>query len=137
MPYTLRWARDMHLDAQGEVDWADYRLPIQCQIDDTEHEFHAAFLRSIPGKEEEVFFHWMDGSDIQWIVARNLCLKEQPRTERICMLFLEHPGVCTWGYVDPKAVADLAREDQKVANLGVHLREESAQFDWRHNQPPS
>ncbi|MFF5433397.1 hypothetical protein ACFY5K_25580 [Streptomyces griseofuscus] len=88
-----------------------------CELDDSPHDFHIAFLGdSILDPQKEVFLYWSAVDDEQRVVTEKPCLKKDGG-KQVCALISEHPGVCDWGYIDPVMVAYQAVRDQESAYL--------------------
>ncbi|MFE2075170.1 hypothetical protein [Streptomyces misionensis] len=129
-PSTAEIAKTIVKPVDGFVPEAGQ--PFLCELDDSPHDFHIAFLGdSILDPQKEVFFYWSAVDDEQRVVTEKPCLKKD-EGEEACALISEHPGVCDWGYIDPGVVAYQALLDQESAYLRdyglppVREREEDA-----------
>lgn len=92
----------------------------QCQLDDVEHETHAAFLRDTPEEGKDVWFGWSSEDCTQFVFLLGTCGR-QPKDEMdSCSLFERHPGLCNWEYVDPQRLAIDAEVDQALCYLRDH-----------------
>ncbi|MFI8253369.1 hypothetical protein ACWEPA_03030 [Streptomyces filamentosus] len=87
----------------------------QCLVEDVEHSFHAAWLRTGSGENSDVFLCW--GAEGQWLMDAECCLKTRTPTGAECTIYRGHPGRCKWAYVDPPQVAADAMADQFMRDL--------------------
>ncbi|MFF6789710.1 hypothetical protein ACFY9C_11575 [Streptomyces filamentosus] len=87
----------------------------QCLVEDVEHSFHAAFLRSGSGENTDVFLCW--SAEGQWLLDVECCLKTRTPKGSSCTIYRGHPGRCEWAYVDPRRVAEEAMADQWLRDL--------------------
>lgn len=92
----------------------------QCELDDSEHEFHCAYLRDIPGDEREVFYAWTPEGNTRYVLVLRACRKKYKDEGESCGIFRNHSGVCDWEYVDPSRIALNAEMDQAMAYLRDH-----------------
>ncbi|NEA49219.1 hypothetical protein [Streptomyces sp. SID10815] len=106
------------------IEWgwgADGECELQCKLDDSPHDYHAAFLRTGASAEPgtDVFLCWVDGAAEQWLEDIEVCLKTRTPRDSSCTIFRGHPGKCDWAYIDPPMVAARAEADQLLSRLGL------------------
>ncbi|MFJ3534346.1 hypothetical protein ACIPQA_02645 [Streptomyces sp. NPDC090109] len=99
---------------RGDTEWAPDD-GFQCLVEDVEHTFHAAWLRTGSGENTDVFLCW--SPEGQWLMDVECCLKTRTPAGSSCTIYAGHPGRCEWAYVDPRQVAEQAMADQYLRDL--------------------
>lgn len=92
----------------------------QCQLDDSEHRMHGAFLRDVPEDTREVYYCWEGDGETEYVMLADVCLRRANPQSEACTLFRHHQGVCDWMYVDSQRVALMAEADQYIAYYRDH-----------------
>lgn len=98
--------------------WASDTV-LQCLIEDVDHDFHAAFLRTGSRPDSDVFLCWRDGVPGQALADLDCCLERRDPMDIGCTIFKHHPGLCEWRYIDPPDVAATAQADQLLKEWGL------------------
>jgi hypothetical protein len=116
-------------------DWAeegqqDRVEPFQCQLAETEHDFHASFYH-VHDADKEIWFCWNAEADLYYVIVQEQCWETRTPTSSPCNLFEYHPGVCDWAYVDPEWLAMQSRLDQAMS----HYKEHGVMPDWHDLGP--
>ncbi|MGX1248679.1 hypothetical protein RKD48_001190 [Streptomyces ambofaciens] len=106
----------------GAVDWAPEPV-LQCLVEDVDHSFHAAFLRTGTRTDpcSDIYLCWKDGDPDQSLADLDCCMARSRPLDAGCMIFRHHPGRCYEEYIDPPQVAAQAQGDQLLKKLGISL----------------
>ncbi|MFF0481068.1 hypothetical protein [Streptomyces sp. NPDC004435] len=121
MPTRVNLLRALVVPSPGrEVEWVP-EPEFQCLVEDVEHGFHAAYVRTGASDSTDVFLCW--SGEGQWLMDVESCLKTRGALGIPCTSYRGHPGRCEWGYVDPPRVAREAASEQFLlayyAELGI------------------